>query len=224
MSTGAALFDPMKIKWSSSIYSVWNQVKLLYLFRSILTQFVLKHLRWRTSIYSEAPWMVQLYLLRSRQSETVLFVPSLYNSLYKVVLSHSLSENLWCPRRVLVIERYPSRCFDHKISLIVPSFINDTAVIKETISIIIIIINRQINNSDLEKGNQARILFKKIEILNSDFQQNMDERRLSSSMQSAELTPFQMLKIKKIEDKIASSARASTDSPTQSPLSGGTCS
>ena len=105
-----------------------------------------------------------------------------------------------------------------------PSFINDTAVIKETISIIIIIINRQINNSDLEKGNQARILFKKIEILNSDFQQNMDERRLSSSMQSAELTPFQMLKIKKIEDKIASSARASTDSPTQSPLSGGTCS
>ena len=34
----------------------------------------------------------------------------------------------------------------------------------------------------------------------------MDERKLSSSMQSAELTQFQMLKIKKIEDKITSEA------------------
>lgn len=36
----------------------------------------------------------------------------------------------------------------------------------------------------------------------------MDERKLSSSMQSAELTQFQMLKIKKIEDKIKSEAEA----------------
>ena len=36
----------------------------------------------------------------------------------------------------------------------------------------------------------------------------MDERRLGSSMQSAELTPLQMLKIKQIEDAIASPAEA----------------
>ena len=36
----------------------------------------------------------------------------------------------------------------------------------------------------------------------------MDGRKLSSSMQSAELTPFQMLKIDQIEKTIASSAKA----------------
>ena len=36
----------------------------------------------------------------------------------------------------------------------------------------------------------------------------MDERKLSSTMQSAELTPFQKLKIKKIEDTIDESSKA----------------
>ena len=36
----------------------------------------------------------------------------------------------------------------------------------------------------------------------------MDERKLSSTMQSAELTPFQKLKIKKIEDSIEESSKA----------------
>ena len=36
----------------------------------------------------------------------------------------------------------------------------------------------------------------------------MDERKLSSTMQSAELTPFQKLKIKKIEDTIEEATNA----------------
>ena len=36
----------------------------------------------------------------------------------------------------------------------------------------------------------------------------MDERKLSSTMQSAELTPFQKLKINKIEDSIEESSKA----------------
>ena len=40
------------------------------------------------------------------------------------------------------------------------------------------------------------------------FSLNMDERKLSSSMQSAALTPYQKLKIEKIEEKIATEAAA----------------
>ena len=67
----------METKWSTSIYSVWLQMKQLYLFRSTFNEaalFVPEHLGWSTSICSEAPSLVHLYLFRNTFNDSPLFI------------------------------------------------------------------------------------------------------------------------------------------------------